>query len=254
MKHLLQEELKDETTTSPGLSGYTNTEEPPPATEIKAAGDSSDTSKDSANQEGTPDKETKTDDQSKQTETPNITGYDESDDIKIETKTDDKKTETDDKSGIDDTKVVELELDLKGLKYEEVTDLKEFAKENKLSKDQAQKLLDKRKEALDNQAKLQADFEAEKKTVYKKWTDDLKNDPDFGGQNFKNSLHAVNKLLETHMPGTAKLLTDSGKRLSPIQMKELRAIALKLSDEGTLELGGTTTTTKERQPWDVYNN
>jgi len=246
-KHLLMNEAVDDTKGGTGGSGYV--EETPETTEKTET--TGDTSENTTKTEGTGDTKTSgEDDKSKQSETSkeqkDATGY--GDESKDADKNKDQTTKTDEIK-------LDYEIDFKGLKEDQTKDLIEFAKANKLTKEQAQAIMDKRKEVIDIMAQQQADHEKEKVETYSKWTKELKDHPEFGGANYNSSVHTVNKFLREHLPTTAKYLTETGKRLSPKEMIELRAVAMKLSDEGSHEQGGTTkSNNKERNPWDYYNN
>lgn len=153
----------------------------------------------------------------------NVTGYDTSE-----------KPKEDDKGGAKDTAVKDdkpLELDLKSLKEEDVKDILDFAKTHGLSKEQAQGLVDQRKTEADAIAAHAESQTKIRNETYKAWETELRNDGDFGGENFKNSVHAVNKLIREEIPELKNILTESGKRLPPSIMKNLKNLATKLYGE-----------------------
>ncbi len=244
-KHLLM----DKANSTEGVSGYGSGQgNETDTSKTETTGDTSTTTADTTDAKGTSDTETKTGDESKQAETTeqkSVSGY-STEDKKVEetaeTKTEETKTET---------KVEDLKIDLKGLTEEQTKDLIEFAKDTKLSTEQAQHLLDKRKEALDKINQDQANFDEQVKATYSKWEDDLRTD---WGNEFAANVHAVNNTLTKHYPETAKMLATSGKRLNPMQMKEFLSVSKLLGDEGTFEAGGNNDSKRDRHPSDYYTN
>lgn len=161
----------------------------------------------------------------------------------------------------------DLEIDTKGLADAEAAKIKDFAKANGLSKDQAQKLADSRKAdakaVVDAQAKMQKDNEIAVAKTKASWHDELKNDKDFGGEagvNFDKSLLKVEKVLKDFLPGTKKQLTEGGITLHPTVMKDLAKLADKLYGSEKFEQGSAGQAPdgdageKEHQPWDVYKH
>ena len=146
-----------------------------------------------------------------------------------------------------------LELDLKGLEEEKVADIVEFAKTHGLSKEQAQALVDKRKGDEDAKVAAVETYKTKEVEVFAKWEEELKADPDFGGENFANSVHSVNKLIREELPGLKNLLTTSGKRLPPSLMKDLNSVARKLYGETELVQGEKVSSGDTWKPTDFYN-
>ena len=66
--------------------------------------------------------------------------------------------------------------------------------------------------------------------------EELKNDKDFGGENFKKNLMEVDKVLKI-MPNTKKLLTDTKGMLQPWLMRDLAILAKKLNGTENLNNG-----------------
>lgn len=255
----------DKATDTTSASGYVaeNSQATPDAKTPEASGNSADkTADDKAKAQGnsgeasasTKSKQAKTPSEQSEKKIPDITGYaadDKSKEGSEGDKSKDAKAEADKADVKDDTP---LELDLKGFKDEEVADLTDFAKTHKLSKEQAQALVDKRKEAVDANVKAQAEAETQRQELYKTWEKELQADPEFGGENFKTNVHNVNKLLTDFMPGTTKQLTEQGRRVSAIQMKEFAKIAAKLYSEEEHFEGSGQKGSEERKPWDSYSN
>jgi hypothetical protein len=145
-----------------------------------------------------------------------------------------------------------LELDLKGLEEEKVADIVEFAKAHNLTKEQAQALVDKRKGDEDAKVAAVETYKTKELEVFAKWEEELKADPDFGGENFANSVHSVNKLIREELPGLKNLLTTSGKRLPPSLMKDLNSVARKLYGETELVQGEKVNSGDTWKPTDFY--
>jgi uncharacterized membrane-anchored protein YhcB (DUF1043 family) len=243
-KHLLMD--KATSTEGVSVSGYGTTQED--TTDVKtteANGNSGATTESTAESKGTSNTETKTDDKSKSDETTTkeagVSGY--TDEVKTEeTKTEETKN---------DTKVEDLKIDLRGLPEEQTKDIIDFAKDLKLSPEQAQSILDRRKSELDKFNEYQANTEKEIQQTYTKWEQELRTE---WSQDFGANVKAVNNTLSKHYPETSKMLATSGKRLNPMQMKEFLSVSKLLSDEGTFEAGGTNSDKKVRDPSDYYTN
>lgn len=205
-------------------------------------GDTSNGTQGNAATAGTAEQTSTGDDKSKQTTTTeskeDVTGYtgDKSED-KTQTKTEEDK---------------HLELDLKGLEETKVADIKEFAKTHGLTKEQAQAMVDKLKSDEDAKVAATETYKTEEAKVFQKWENELKNDPDFGGENFAHSVHNVNKLIREELPGIKNLLTTSGKRLPPSIMKDLNNVARKLYGETELVQGDKTSAKDTWNPLDFY--
>lgn len=194
-------------------------------------GDTSNGTQGDTSTAGAADKTAATDDKSKQTSTEEgVTGYE-------------KPAE----------EAKPLELDLKGLEEEKVADIVEFAKTHGLSKEQAQALVDKRKGDEDAKVAAAETYKTKEVEVFAKWEEELKADPDFGGENFANSVHSVNKLIREELPGLKNLLTTSGKRLPPSLMKDLNSVARKLYGETELVQGEKVSSGDTWKPTDFYN-
>ena len=199
-------------------------------------GDTSNGTQGDTSAAGAPNGTTTTDDKSKQTSTEEgVTGYEKP---------------------VEGSKPAEeakpLELDLKGLEEEKVADIVEFAKTHNLTKEQAQALVDKRKGDEDAKVAAAETYKTKEVEVFAKWEEELKADPDFGGENFANSVHSVNKLIREELPGLKNLLTTSGKRLPPSLMKDLNSVARKLYGETELVQGEKVNSGDTWKPTDFY--
>lgn len=245
-KHLLM----DQANSTEGVTGYGNGQASTTDTKVtEATGNNSAATGDTktegaANTQGEAGK-------SEQTKTPeeqkNVTGYNTEDPPAEDKKEEETKVE----EKKDDTKVEDFKLDLKGLTDDQTKDIVEFAKELKLTPEQAQAILDKRKIELDKYMDLQTSEANTIKETHKKWEGDLRTEWD---KEFKTNVHTVNNTLSKHFPTIAKHLASTGKRLNPLEMKEFLAVSKILGDEGTFEAGGANTEAKVRHPSDYYSN
>lgn len=146
-----------------------------------------------------------------------------------------------------------IEVDLKGLKDEDVADLVTFAEVHKLTKEQAQALVDTRKAEHDAIANSQKEMVEKRAAVHSKWETELKADKDFGGQNYDQNIHVNEKFIGEHMPALGKLLTDNGQKLPPMIMKELNSVARKLYSESEFVQGaGGSHKSNNHHPTDYY--
>lgn len=114
---------------------------------------------------------------------------------------------------------------------EAVTKVKEFAKANEMTQKQTQALVDILKTDTESTNKAIADAKAaadqELKATRSKWHKELKEDPTFGGENFKHNVHQAERVLQDLMPETKKELTKRGTVLPPYVMRDLAKIAEK---------------------------
>jgi hypothetical protein len=166
------------------------------------------------------------------------TGYGADDDKVDPPKADDKKEDDkkDDEPKDDAEKAkkeyAEVVKDLgPGFDKEKVT---QFAIENKFTKEQLQAYV---KLVKDEDAAITKQAEQAKQNQRKAWKEELKNDPDFGGDNFVKNVDRVEKVLEKHMPNTKKILTDKGSMLPPYIMRDLLGLAKALNPTTNLVQG-----------------
>lgn len=120
--------------------------------------------------------------------------------------------------------VAEVVKDL-GDNYDKDKILK-FANDNKFSKEQLQAYVKLVKEEEAEIKKLQ---EENKKLQRKSWHEELKKDPEFGGEHFVKNLDRVEKVLQNNLPNTKKVLTEKGGMLPPYIMKDLLGLAKALN-------------------------
>lgn len=124
---------------------------------------------------------------------------------------------------------------------ENAAEIKAFAIENKVSPEVAKKWADKAAEAIKaqevNAANMERQAEQAKNTQRKKWHDELKADPDFGGANFQANVVRSEKVLAEFMPETKKFLTERKSMLPPYVMRDLAKMAAHLYATDKLNSG-----------------
>lgn len=253
-KHNLLLDKLDESGTP---SGYGTSETKVDTKTAETAGNNSAADKGAA--KGTEDKTAATDDKSKQAETSeksekteDLTGYKAADDKSKDDKAAEDKSKDDDKTKDDKSKDQYKDLDFKGLDPEKNKDLIEFASKAGMTKEQAQALVEKRKEHMDLQAAEVQKFEDSKKETFTRWEKELTTD---WGSEFNQNVKAVNDFATNHLPNLTKVLTSNGGRLSPSEMKEILALALKTNSETSFTEGDAGKSKQEqRHPSDYYKN
>jgi hypothetical protein len=148
-----------------------------------------------------------------------------------------------------------------------------FAKEHGLSEDQAkamlvrdqkiaQSLVDETtksfKDMLTEQEKLKSDWKRKEQEKNREWHRELKADPNFGGENFKQNVQLADRTLEDFMPELKKELTDQGVVLRPSVMRGLARIGERLFQDTPRFEQGTAPNPpppkKEVSPLDFYNS
>lgn len=196
------------------------------------------------NTEKDDDSEKKSEEDDKKVEN-RATGYGEDD--SEENEQDDKEKSKDDKPEDDKDKKEEDESEeivklVEGLPegYDKDKTAK-FAKEHKLSKDQVKAYVEFMKEDVEQLNKAR---EQRLKETRKAWESELKQDPDFGGENFDKNVDRVEKLLENHMVNTKQVIKNRGSKMPPYMMKDLLAIAKELNPTTKL-VGGEPTVKKK---------
>lgn len=153
--------------------------------------------------------------------------------------------------------------DTDGLLPEEVTSLQNFVKDNKIDEKLAQALVENKKAEVKqyedsvNDAKAQA--QEKKVTRRKEWKEELKSDPDFGGEKFLHNAKRVDKVIDDYMPNLKKVLTDGDIMLPPYVMKDLAKMADHFYSTEKLTQGDPFTPNqskedKENDPLDFYNS
>lgn len=112
--------------------------------------------------------------------------------------------------------------------------ISDFAVKHKLSKVQLEAYIELRTAEDAKFTKLGKDRVQQVKVD--NWNE-LKNDADFGGENFDKNLDSVEKLMDTYLVNTKKLLTDKGGMLPPYMMKDLLVLHKTLNPTTSLVLG-----------------
>ena len=161
-------------------------------------------------------------------------------DDKGEVKNDEKPVEekpAGDKKPAEETKPEEGEEFLKEVKFDEVRDedkktLSEYIKKHKIPKEAAQALVDIRKEEVAKIKQMVADNDARLKQLEEEtkrgWIKELKEDPEFGGENFAHSIKQAEKAYGQFFKNTKNKLTAGGKMVPPYLMKDLLALSKQL--------------------------
>lgn len=118
---------------------------------------------------------------------------------------------------------------LDGLPKEQVAQIKDFAKKNNITVDQAKALGELRKSeiasAVDRYKNAEKEAEKERLRIRAGWHKELKEDKTFGGENFDKNVSAAEKVLNDFMPGLKKSLTERGAMLPPYVMRDLAKMA-----------------------------
>lgn len=123
----------------------------------------------------------------------------------------------------------EFDKALEALPKEEASKIKDFAKKHNVSIEVAKAFGELRKseieEAKAHFEKRQKELEQEQLRMRAAWHKELKEDPAFGGEKFKQSILAAEKVLGEFMPETKKLLTERKGVLPPYVMRDLASMA-----------------------------
>jgi hypothetical protein len=135
-----------------------------------------------------------------------------------------------------------VEFNSEGLNDDGKKVVEAFAKTHKLTKEVTQAFADQLKLQVKSIADIQtAQAQAaadNKKAVQAGWEDELKNDKDFGGENFKANIKRVDTVLEKLFPHTKNLLTTNKSMLPPSIMKDFLTVhKLMLSGESNIVNG-----------------
>ena len=110
----------------------------------------------------------------------------------------------------------------------------EYAEANNLDPETAQKFVDLKKMEIKKVGEMQTQrkqaYEAQKKT----WVDNLKAHPEFGGNNFDNSVHITEKYIREFFPGFNKELTTNKSMLPDSIMLDFFARAKEAYNTGSM--------------------
>lgn len=151
-------------------------------------------------------------------------------------------------------KPTDFDKAVEGLQEDEVKQLKTFAEKHKLSTDAVKEFADIRRQEMKAAEEYAANARKEQeKAVLKQradWHKELKDDKDFGGENFDKNRVKVDRLLADLMPSTKKRLTETKGMLPPYLMRDLKAIADKLHETEKLVTGNPPPPKKEDEPDD----
>lgn len=120
--------------------------------------------------------------------------------------------------------------------------LSKFATEHKLTTKQLEAYVNLAKDDRESDLQQLKDNKAAKR---ESWKTELKEDADFGGENFDKNVDRVEKLLENQMVNTKKMLTETGGMLPPYVMKDLAALAKLLNPNNNLT-GGEPPTVEDK--------
>lgn len=122
-----------------------------------------------------------------------------------------------------------FEVKIEGAAKEEIQKITDFAKKNKLSKEQVAAYAELRKGEIAqyNAAVLKAQNDAKLEVARTRanWDKELRTDPDFGGDKFGANVKMTEKVLKDFMPNTKKMLTERGSMLPPYVMRDLAKMA-----------------------------
>lgn len=130
-------------------------------------------------------------------------------------------------------------FDETGLSKDQIIGIKNFVAANKLSKEAAAEYVNLAKgfkaqvESYEKERATKIQQAAQKQKA--EWFNELKQDKEFGGQNFDANLKKVDVVLDRFFPNTKKELTTKKSMLPPSVMRDLQSLhkAL-LGSEGTL--------------------
>lgn len=128
---------------------------------------------------------------------------------------------------------VELKLELKdGVSEEDVSEVLEFAKENKLSQEAAQKILDSRSALQSKFANAQAQALS---NAIESWKTEVKNDPEIGGDNFQKSIELANLTISHYDKEFKTVLDKTGLGNHPKVLRLLARIGKDLQDDSLVK-------------------
>lgn len=164
------------------------------------------------------------------------TGYGESEDSEDDSEADKKDDAPEEEKKVNEEDVKkELSETIKnlpeGYSQEKVLD---FALKNGLNNDQVKAYVDMELEA---QKQVKQMREQNEKAQRKSWVEELRNDNDFGGENFDSSVSKAEKVLEKHFPNVKKTLTERGGMLPPYIMKDFLKLYKTLNPTAPLVSG-----------------
>lgn len=163
----------------------------------------------------------------------------ETEETKVEDKPEDKKEETEEEKTDAEKLKVDLTESIKalpeGYDKEKVLD---FATKHGFSNAQIKAYVE-----MENVAR--SDHDASSKIAVadqkKAWATELRDDKEFGGDNFNRNIHQVEKTLSNHFPNLGKNLTDRGGMMPPYLMRDMLALSKVLNPTNSLVTGDAST-------------
>jgi hypothetical protein len=151
---------------------------------------------------------------------------------------------------------LDFELKLDGLTPEQAELVRKDVKKYGLNAEAAQKFADDNKAAIEkaavDEAAAKQKIEADTKRVKTEWYNQLKNDPNFGGEKFAFNVSQAEKVVEKFMPEVKKSLTDRKGMLPPDVMRGLARIGEALFGAGTLKQGDPVVPKSDTKSDDPY--
>lgn len=154
----------------------------------------------------------------------------------------------------------ELDKALDGLPKDESQKIKDFAQKHKLTPEVAKGYAELRKQELADAEKFhenaQKELTRKVQEQRQSWHQELKKDPNFGGDKFAHNLQRADKVLSEFMPGLKKELTDRKGMLPPYVMRDLAKLADHLYSTEKLVTGDPGERAEESKPneaLDFYN-
>ena len=240
--------------------------ENPPATEVQKSGEPAKETGDTLDEYGykvspeaskdKPKEEPPKDAPKEEIEKP-VTGYGKEPPAVEEPPKEEPPKDASEKVGPDD-----LKLNVEGLYEENIKHIKDFAKKYALTKEAAQGMADDKK--AENKRLIQAIEDRRKQekidrdTLKRKWYNELKSDPNFGGEKFEFNVNRAEKIVDKFMPDLKKVLTDQGSMLPAYVMKGLANVANHLYSSEKLTQGEPLATGKDKEtdddPLAFYNS
>lgn len=117
-----------------------------------------------------------------------------------------------------------------------------YAKEHKLTQDQAQQILDREASAISEYAKRQ---QSEFSSVQTQWVESCKKDPEIGGDNFKASVELAQRALEKYAtPSFVQDLNNSGYGNHPELVRIFARIGRAMSEDKLVSSGSVSSGSK----------
>lgn len=139
----------------------------------------------------------------------------------------------------------DIKIDETGLSADQVKQVKDFAKSNKLTKEATDAFVkytkDQSKLIADQKALQVQQIEQAKQQQRADWYNQLKTDKGFGGEVFDANLKRVDTILDKYFPNTKNLLTTRKSVLPPDIMKDLHSLHKVLLGSDTMVNPGNQT-------------